>query len=153
MEDPKQTNLFSEGDGEEEETEDQGGAESEEACGPDEGCEPEGNSGDKGTKKGNGKGRAATKAAPATQPAPAKVAAPTAKTFTYPFNVRYNAEMLDLAGFVDGQTYKGSEIRNLLVQNGWTEFRDYEPDFHLSEVTNTVVITFQGNKKGYGYGC
>lgn len=118
------------------------------ACEP-EGCEEEPAGKDKGKKK-------QTKAT-TTNPAPAAPAKPAPATtpatrFMYPFNVRYAAEILDLTGFVDGQSYTEGQIKDLLIQNGFTEFADIEPSFHLSAATNTVVITIKGSKKGDGHG-
>lgn len=70
------------------------------------------------------------------------------KKHVYPFNVRYASVILDLAGFVDGQAYTDDQIKELLIQNGLTEFRDVQPSFHMNDETRTLVITIQGSKKG-----
>jgi len=95
----------------------------------------------------------AAEAAPAAAtPAPAPAAGGPAG-FTYPFNIRYGAEVLDyLIGFAEGHTYSEADIKTLLIQNGFTEFQDMDPAFHHSAATNTVVITIKGSKKGDGHG-
>lgn len=103
------------------------------SCGDGAECSPETASGS----SAGGQTAAATAAAPA-QPS----------EFIYPFHVRYAAEYLQLTGFVDGQAYSAKDIRDLLIQNGYTEFADMAPAFHLSQATNTVVITIQGSTKG-----
>lgn len=72
----------------------------------------------------------------------------TPQQFTYPFNIRYAAEILQLTGFVDGQPYTSDQIKEVLVQNGFTEFQDVQPDFHHNAATNTLVITIRGSRKG-----
>ncbi|MBI4339539.1 MAG: hypothetical protein HY680_06255 [Chloroflexi bacterium] len=74
--------------------------------------------------------------------------ATTQQQFTYPFNIRYAAEILQLTGFVDGQPYTSDQIKEVLVQNGFTEFQDVQPDFHHNAATNTLVITIRGSRKG-----
>lgn len=121
-------------------------------CEPLEGCEED----PEATGKAAGKGKK-TKGnqAKAASSTPAKPAAPPAahgSRYTYPFFVRYAAEILDLTGFVDGHEYIDAQIKELLIQNGYTEFADVEPAFHRSEATNTLVITIKGSKKGRGHG-
>lgn len=70
-------------------------------------------------------------------------------TYPYPFRIRYAAQVLDLIGFVDGQAYTPQQIRELLVApNGYVEFRDLEPEFHMHQETNTLIVTIKGSKKG-----
>lgn len=113
-----------------------------EGCEAAEACETDGEESKKGTRKKPEKAAAPAPAKPPATPAPA------AARFAYPFNVRYAAEILDLTGFVDGQEYTETQIKDLLIANGYTEFADVEPAFHRSEATNTLVITIKGSKKG-----
>lgn len=112
--------------------------------------EPGGDCGNGEEKEAGGKGKAdqAKAAVPAPAPQPSKLILPAKTRFMYPFNVRYAAGMLDLAGFVDGQEYTGPQIKELLIQNGYTEFADIEPEFHHAQATNTLVITIRGSVKG-----
>ena len=107
-------------------------------------CEP----GD--TRQAAGSKRAGGKKTTTPAPKPTPTAPTSERTFTYPFNVRYAAECLDLTGFTDGYAYTESQIRDILIANGYTEFADVEPAFHRSEATNTLVITIKGSKKGSG---
>lgn len=144
MTDVKQQRFDDQDPDEREETDDESTGGKTGECVPEGGCEPE----PEGQGKGKGKPEKGIK--PTT---PAKPAAPAAASkHTYPFNVRYAAEFLDLMGFVDGQAYGDAEIKDLLIQNGYTEFADIEPAFHKSEATNTLVITIKGSKKGVCYG-
>ncbi len=115
-----------------------------EAQGPVIGCQPEPDVKAKAT--GTGKTRGMRAVSP---PAPAKPPEP-APTYTYPFHIRYMASPVDLVGFVDGQAYTAVELKDVLVHNGFTEFKDIEPDFHHNDETNTLVITIRGSKKGAG---
>lgn len=123
-----------------------------EAGEPEEGCAPADGAETGGSKRKRTKADSKTSPTPTPAPAPRAAASPAASktTFLYPFNVRYAAEIIDLSGFVDGQLYTEEQIRDLLIQNGYTEFQDIEPAFHLSTNTNTVVITIKGSRKGYG---
>jgi hypothetical protein len=56
-------------------------------------------------------------------------------------------------GFTDGQDYNTQQIKELLIQNGFTEFREMEIDLHHAEATNTLVITIRGSRKGGRRGC
>lgn len=139
---PGQMNLF---DNEQPETDDQVTGEDDETC-EEEACEPDENAGGKKStrrKKADGKKETAPKATPASKPASAP-----GISFTYPFNLRYAAGFLDLTGFVDGKAYSAAEIKQVLIQNGFDEFQEVDPEFHRSDATNTLVITIKGSRKG-----
>lgn len=87
------------------------------------------------------KDAAASAAAPPKPPEPPP-------TYTYPFHIRYAAQMLDLTGFVDGHNYTAGQIKDLLVHNGYVEFQDVQPVFHHHQDTNTLIITIKGSTKG-----
>lgn len=144
MADEKQKTLFGGDDPEEQETEltaeDVGEGEPEpEACGPEDGCkEPE--------KSGNEKKSKSSSSAKSSASAPG----PTG--YTAPFFIRYAAEVLDLEGFVDGQTYTKDQIKRVLINNGYTEFQEMDIDLHHAVAANTLVITIKGSRKGGGHG-
>ncbi|HYG60724.1 MAG TPA: hypothetical protein VD902_21830 [Symbiobacteriaceae bacterium] len=135
-----------------------------------EGCDDEDDCGDcgeeeeKASRKGKGgqskanpKKQEQPKATPpatttkASTPArPAALATPAANTFTYPFLIRYAAEFIDLLGFTDGKAYTAAQIKEVLISNGYTEFREIEFDLHHAKDANTLVITIKGSRKGGG---
>jgi hypothetical protein len=115
-----------------------------EECDPEEGCEPEEQTPAPKETKRTLKGSTLDKKPPAAKPA----ASPATSKHIFPFNIRYASEILDLVGFVEGTAYSESDIKDLLIQNGYTEFADTAPAFHKSAVTNTLVITIKGSSKG-----
>lgn len=84
----------------------------------------------------------------ATKSAPTPPPPPPVEKFRYPFNVRYGAEVIQVAGFVDGEEYTADQITEMLIANGYTEFRDIKPSYHFNAATGMLIITIQGSRKG-----
>ncbi|HYF94453.1 MAG TPA: hypothetical protein VD969_19715 [Symbiobacteriaceae bacterium] len=166
MSEEKQTSLFDgdgDGEAEEQELEEQQLDDEHEQDGADDGeddecgCDDE-NQGDGGKKPRAKKANAKTANQPTTEPVKpaaqttAKATAPAAPAYTYPFVVRYAGTFLDLLGFNEGQAYTVAQIKELLVQNGYTEFREMEIDLHPTEDKTVLAITIRGSRKGVRHG-
>ncbi len=113
-------------------------------------CEPEEASG-KGDKPKKAQAKVKADHTSAT-PAPATkttTTVPAAQSWTYPFSIRYASEILwNLTGFVDGRAYTADEIKEVLIQNDFFEFRDTQVEFKYHAESNVLLINIKGSVKG-----